>query len=106
MVSPPSLVWSTCPTTIVNLVTQPWAAIKPPRLCRHSESTHFGGLSPHPSRNPHWAHSRVGLKVAIAYCFDQLLCDFNDFLLPYCWFNEKNKRRKQNKSAGAAISVR
>lgn len=33
--------------------------------------------------HPRVTHLRVGLKVAIAYCFDQLLCDFNDFLLPY-----------------------
>lgn len=90
----------------VNLVTLPWAAVTPPQLCCHIESTRSRSLSPHPGPNPRWAHSRVGLKVAIAYCFDQLFCDFNDFLLPYCWFKEKKKIKGENKPIVLVLQYR
>lgn len=90
----------------VNLVTLPWAAVKPPGLWCQGESTRSGRLSPRPGPNPRWAHSRVGLKVAVAYCFDQLLCDFNDFLLPYCWFKDKKKIKGENKPKVLALQYR
>lgn len=30
------------------------------------------------------ADSRVGLKISIAYGFNQLLCHFNNLLFPHC----------------------
>lgn len=49
--------------------------------------------------------SRVGLKISIAYGFNQLLCHFYNFLFPHCRQEGTQRNNRNSNSDGEPATV-